>query len=95
MSDRNRSSSHLRIAPEQTSAFRSGQATLKIGFLVLRIAIHRLITAAYDLSQRLFAVQSSLGLEHGIRGLATNPVHILVKLIDDARSRQTVESLAQ
>jgi hypothetical protein len=47
------------------------------------------------MSRRLFAVQSSVGLEHGIRSLATDPTYILVKLINDARYRQTVEPLAQ
>lgn len=72
-----------------------GDGTLNVAFWVWRIAIYRLIIAASGISQRLFAVQSALGLEHGIRSLATNPVHVAVKLIDDTRSRQTVESLAQ
>ncbi len=68
---------------------------MSVHLWVWRIAIYRLIIAAYDMSQRLFAIQSALGLEHGICGLAANPVHVAVKLIDDTRSRQTVESLAQ
>lgn len=52
-------------------------------------------SSAYGIRPRLFAVQGSLGLEHGICGLATNPVYILVKLIHDAWCRQTVEPLAQ
>jgi len=62
---------------------------------IWRIAIYRLIIAVSGISQQLFAVQRSLGLKHGIRSLATNPVHVAVKLIDDTRGRQTVEPLAQ
>ena len=68
---------------------------VNVKFWVWRIAIYRLTIAAYGVRQRLFAVQSSLGLKHGIRSLATNPVYVAIKLIDDTRSRQTVESLAQ
>jgi hypothetical protein len=49
---------------------------------------------ASGVSQRLFAVQSSLGLEYGIRSLATNPVYVAIKLIDDTRRCQAVEPLA-
>jgi hypothetical protein len=73
----------------------SGKVAARAPSWVWRIAIHRLIIAAYDMSQRLFVIQSSLGVKYGIRSLATDPVHILVKLIDDTRSRQTVEPLAQ
>lgn len=59
------------------------------------LSIHSSQSSAYRTIRRLFAVQGTLGFEHGIRGLAANPVHILVKPIDDTRSRQTVEPFAQ
>jgi len=67
-----------------------------VAFGSLRIAIQCFDNlSAYDMSQRLFAIQSALDLEHGIRSLAANPVYVLIKVIDDTRCRQTIEPLAQ